>query len=170
MAARAVRPPSRFSRPGADATLALASLAEGRSSPQAAVAAVRADYLDTYQARLRGALEAADEALENGFPSRLAAQAALARGYFGILEQSFRGQRGGPAAAQARNGFDRLLAAALAGDTAKYSRARATVDRRLEGFRAAPLAREEEIRRAGQFQRFLALVPVEYGRGVADGR
>ena len=112
---REFRPPSRFSRPGADATLALASLAEGRSSPQAAVAAVRADYLDTYQARLRGALEAADEALENGFPSRLAAQAALARGYFGILEQSFRGQqrRAGERRRPA-DGFDRLLAAALA--------------------------------------------------------
>ncbi len=167
---REFRPPSRFSRPGADATLALASLADGRSSRQAAVAAVRADYLDTYQALLRGALETADEALKNGFPSRLAAQAALARGYFGILEQSFRGQRGAAAAAQARSSFDRLLGAALARDTAKYSRARATVDRRLEGFRAAPLAKEEEIRRAGQFQRFLALVPVEYGRGVADGR
>ena len=34
------------------------------------------------------------------------------------------------------------------------------------GFRAAPLAPDRAVRRAGQLQRFLALVPVEYGRGV----
>ncbi|MEX2421302.1 MAG: FTR1 family protein, partial [Actinomycetota bacterium] len=33
-----------------------------------------------------------------------------------------------------------------------------------------PLSTEEEQRRAGQFLRFLALVPIEYERGVADGR
>ncbi len=41
---------------------------------------------------------------------------------------------------------------------------------RFATFRATPLSVEEEQRRAGQFQRFLALVPVEYGRGVEDGR
>jgi high-affinity iron transporter len=40
----------------------------------------------------------------------------------------------------------------------------------LEGFRAAPLAPVEEVRRAGQILRFLALVPIEYDRGVEDGR
>ena len=44
------------------------------------------------------------------------------------------------------------------------------IDDGLEGFRAAPLSEEEQLRRAGQLQRFLALVPIEYGRGVDDGR
>ena len=41
---------------------------------------------------------------------------------------------------------------------------------RLEGFRAAPLSAEETLRRAGQLDRFLRLVAIEYGRGVSDGR
>ena len=166
---REFRPPTRFSRPGADATLAVTLFASGRGSRQAALAAVRADYLDTYQARLRSSLEAAGEALERGFFARLAAESALARGYFAVLEPSYRAQRGPAAAGRARAAFDRLAAAALDRDDAAYGEARESVDQALHGFRAAPLAPEEEIRRAGQFLRFLALVPVEYGRGVADG-
>ena len=40
----------------------------------------------------------------------------------------------------------------------------------LEGFRAAPLSEAEMLRRAGQVERFLQLVPIEYGRGVRDGK
>ena len=36
----------------------------------------------------------------------------------------------------------------------------------LIGFRAAPLAPDEQARRAGQLLLYLSLVPVEYGRGV----
>ena len=167
---REFRPPTRFSRPGADATLAVALLADGRGSRKAALAAVRADYLDTYQARLRTSLETAGEALARGFATRVAAESALARGYFAVLEPSYRGQRGAAAAERARTAFDRLAAAALARDATAYGAAREAVEGALDGFRAAPLSREEEIRRAGQFLRFLALVPVEYGRGVADGK
>ena len=57
---REFRKPTRFSRPGADGTLALESLSEGEVTAQAALESIRADLLDTYQARLRAALEAAD--------------------------------------------------------------------------------------------------------------
>jgi high-affinity iron transporter len=167
---REFRPPTRFSRPGADATLAVASLRDGRATGEEALTAVRADYLDTYQARLRGALEAGVEAVERGFASRLAAESALALGYFSILEESFRRQRGTAAADRVGADLDRLVAAARARDFDGAERARADVESALDGFRAAPLSGEEEIRRAGQFLRFLALVPVEYGRGVADGK
>jgi high-affinity iron transporter len=167
---REFRPPTRFSRPGADATLAVASLAAGRGSRRAALAAVRADYLDTYQARLRSALETSDAAAARGFPARVASESALARGYFAVLEPSLRRQRGPAVAARAGAAFDRLVAAALERDPAAHRDARDTVERSLDGFRAAPLSGEEEVRRAGQFLRFLALVPVEYGRGVADGK
>ena len=167
---REFRPPTRFSRPGADATLAVESRVEGRATTTKALAAVRADYLDTYQARLGSALESVGEAAERSFPSRLAAESALARGYFSILEESFGRQRGQEASQEAAAAFDALVAAALAGEDAAVDRAREEIDAALEGFRAAPLAPEEEIRRAGQFLRFLALVPVEYGRGVADGK
>ena len=60
--------------------------------------------------------------------------------------------------------------AARAGDGLADRRAAAAVDGLLEGFRAAPLSEEELLRRAGQLERFLRLVPIEYGRGVSDGR
>ena len=43
------------------------------------------------------------------------------------------------------------------------------IDGLLEEFRAAPLSQDELLRRAGQLDRFLRLVPIEYGRGVTDG-
>ena len=44
------------------------------------------------------------------------------------------------------------------------------IDRALDGFTAAPLTPAESARRAQQLLRFLALVPVEYDRGVKDDR
>jgi high-affinity iron transporter len=167
---REFRAPTRFSRPGADATLAVAALAEGRGTRSDALAAVRADLLDTYQARLLAALQAGDEALEQRFRSGLAAQAALARGYFAILAESFVGQRGADDGRRVEAALDRLVEAALAFRPSAYRQARTEITRELQGFRAAPLSREVAIRRAGQFLRFLTLVPVEYGRGVAGGR
>ena len=167
---REFRKPTRFSRPGADATLALGALAGGTTTPEVALAAVRADLLDTYQARLSASLEAADQAVERGFATRAASEATLAAGYAGILAPAYREQRGAAAAAGLDTAAQALAAAALAGDEAAYEEARASFDEALAGFRAAPLSAEEEERRAGQFLRFLALVPVEYGRGVDDGR
>ena len=46
----------------------------------------------------------------------------------------------------------------------------AVVETNLNNFSAAPLSPAEQSRRAGQLLRFLSLVPVEYGRGVVDGR
>ncbi|KPV51412.1 hypothetical protein SE17_21310, partial [Kouleothrix aurantiaca] len=40
----------------------------------------------------------------------------------------------------------------------------------LLGELVAPLSAADQARRAGQLQRFLALVPVEYGRGVSNGQ
>ena len=167
---REFRKPTRFSRPGADATLALGALAGGTTTPEVALAAVRADLLDTYQARLNASLEAADQAVERGFATRAASEATLAAGYAGILAPAYREQRGAAAAAGLDAAAQALAAAALAGDETAYEEARASLDEALAGFRAAPLSAEEEERRAGQFLRFLALVPVEYGRGVDDGR
>jgi high-affinity iron transporter len=167
---REFRQPTRFSRPGADATLALESLADRRSSPARTVSAVQADLLDTYQARLRAALEEAAAAQTRGHRLRAAGLAALARGYFSILAGAYRAQRGPGATAAAQATFDRLAASALAGNAAVFRTAHAAAEAVLSGFRAAPLSAEEEKRRAGQILRFLALVPVEYGRGVDSGR
>jgi high-affinity iron transporter len=166
---REFRKPTRFTRPGADGTLALQALAEGRLAAGPASAGVRADLLDTYQARLRASLETVSSAGGQGFDISRAGAAALARGYFAMLAGAYAEQRSGADAERASATFAALVTAARNGDDAGVEAAQAAIDSALEGFRAAPLSEEEELRRAGQLQRFLALVPIEYERGVNDG-
>ena len=122
------------------------------------------------RALLRAELDDVKTTGDAGLSVGRAQAAALARGYFAMLEPSFREQRGAPAADEMTAAFDELVAASVAKADERIATATATIDERLLGFRAAPLAESELVRRAGQFQRFLALVPVEYGRGISDGR
>lgn len=138
---REYRPPTRFSRAAADATLAMAALATGRASPAQAAAAVRADLLDTYQGRLRLALEQFAPAARSGFDARAAQAAALARGYWEILADAFAAERGAGARARATAAFDRLTASAGGGGAGAGAQVVA-VTARLEGFRAVPLPAE----------------------------
>ena len=152
---REFRQATRFSRPGADATLALRRWQAGKLSGAEALEAVRNDLFDTYQARLGETLADVAAARGQGFSVRVAESSALAAGYFGILEPSYREQRGTEATAALRRAFARgNLEGIRAG---------------LEGFRAAPLSAEEQQRRAGQLLRFLSLVPIEYSRGIRGG-
>jgi high-affinity iron transporter len=167
---REFRAPTRFTRPGADATLAIRSLSEGRMTRTAAVASTRADLFDTYQSRLRAAVESVGDAGSRGFAAGRAGAAGRARGYFAILADAYARQRGRRAAKAAGRIFERLVAAAEGRDDRGVTRALAEIETHLHGFRAAPLSHEETVRRAGQLQRFLALVPIEYGRGVDEGR
>ncbi len=155
---REFRQATRFSRPDADATLALRRWQQGESQPRA-LAAVRADLLDTYDARLGETLADVAAARAQGFSVRAAEAAALAQGYFGILAPSFEAQRGVAALRQAQTALTGLVQ----GDAV------APVQAALVGFRAAPLSEAEQGRRAGQLLRFLSLVPVEYARGVRGG-
>jgi high-affinity iron transporter len=165
---REFRPPTRFSRAAADATLALDGLADGSIAPRAAAGAVRRDLLDTYDARLRTALTAARDADERSFASTRAEMGALALGYWGILAPAFRAQHGVAETRTVTRTFEALAAAALRGHG--LDKPLASVERTLSAFRAAPLSEDELARRAGQLERFLMLVPIEYGRGVKDGR
>jgi high-affinity iron transporter len=167
---REFRKPTRFTRPGADATLALQALAERRLAADAAAVAVRTDLLDTYQARLRASLEAVTAAAEQNFDVSRAGAAALARGYFAMLAAAYARQSSAAEAAGAESAFDELVAAAQVGDDAGVEVAQAEIETALGGFRAAPLSKEDQLRRAGQLERFLALVPIEYERGVNDGK
>jgi high-affinity iron transporter len=165
---REFRPPTRFSRATADATLALDRLGRGRIRPGGAAAAVRADLLDTYDGRLRASLDLVRQASLADFDARRAEAAASAAGYWSIVRPAFLSQRGAAAAAAASAAFTGLVAETIAGRPGAAQLAR--VQHALEGFRAAPLTDAEQIRRAGQLQRFLELVPIEYGRGVDGGR
>ena len=165
---REFRRATRFARPNTDATLALDALARGATEPRAALRAIHTDLLDTYQARLNAALADLAMADARRFPARRAESAALAKGYFAILAGAFEEQRGAAQRAQADELLEALLASALTGDG--VSAAMAQVTDSLRGFRAAPLSEAEQARRAGQMMRYLRLVPIEYGRGVRDGR
>ena len=150
---REFRTATRFTRPGADATLAVDRLGARTLAPRAARQAVAKDLLDAYQARLRELLADARRGQQRGLPVRRAEAAAQAAGYFEILAPRYTQDRGAAATRSARAAFARRdPAAALAA---------------LEGFTAAPFTAEEAQRRAQQLLRFLSLVPVEYGRGVS---
>jgi high-affinity iron transporter len=166
---REFRTATRFTRPGADATVAVAQLQRRRLTRAAAHGAVAKDLLDAYQARLRELLDDAARGEERDLPVRRAEAAAQAEGYFAILAPRYRQDRGVGAAARAQDAFAHLRASALAGGSA-FATARAAATGALDGFTAAPFTPEEAARRAQQLLRFLALVPVEYGRGVRGRR
>ncbi len=165
---REFRPATRFSRPNADATLAVKGTIQGQVTPADALLAVRADLLDTYQARLNEALSDLENAARNGFAVRRAEHAALAEGYFVILSAAYQEQRGAAALAEARQLFAELRTVAYTGQD--LSLTLASLEAALHNFRAAPLSPKEQAGRAGQLLRYLSLVPVEYGRGVSGGR
>ena len=113
---RDFRTATRFTRPGADATAAVGRLADGKLEPRAARLAVAKDLLDAYQARQRELLKDADAARERGFAAGEAEAAAQAAGYWDILDDRYRQDRGAPAAEAATEAFAELRAAAERGD------------------------------------------------------
>jgi high-affinity iron transporter len=163
---REFRTATRFTRPGADATLAVARLGEGKLDARRAHAAVAKDLLDAYQARLRELLADAARGADRKLPVRRAEAAAQAAGYFEILSARYAQDRGEAAADDARAAYAELRRTALGDDLGAFSAARERAAAAIEGFTAAPFTAEEAARRAQQLLRFLALVPVEYGRGV----
>lgn len=154
LAVREFRVASKLSRLNADATEAIEDLAAGKIKPDAALAAVRSDVLDGYQARFNDSLRELQTSQEQGFHTLAAEQKALAQGYFELLADSYTGQRGEAATRQ--------VEAQLAALPTSLS----TVQNTLQGFRAALLSEREVHGRASQVLRFLSLVPVEYARGV----
>lgn len=166
---REFKPVTRFAHPSAAASVAIASLADGVVPRARAVRSIRSDLLDTYEALLRTSLSDTGDALRAGLPEKAAGAAATARGYWWILRDAFVGQRGARAAARLDRAFDRLVAAARGGEPSPTAAASTAVEDDLLAFRAAPLSRSEQARRAGQLIRYLGLVPVEYDRGVAHG-
>jgi high-affinity iron transporter len=164
---REFRHATRYSRPEADATLALSQLDGSRAAAQNARQAVDAELLGAYQARLHEALADLRSADAQEHVLRRAELAGLAAGYFAILAPAYAEQGGAAALRAAQEPFDALLATAAAGKpVAAQVDAAAAV---LDGFQAAPLSPAQQQRRASQMLRFLKLVPVEYGRGVRNG-
>jgi high-affinity iron transporter len=165
---REFRTATRLTRPGSDGTRALRDLQARGISAGSAAQAVQKDLLDAYQGRQRELLGDAGAAAERGLATRFAEASAQAAAYWPILAPRYAEDRGQAAADALGEEFRALAAAGAAGDDAAYRRARKGIDAGLKNFTAAPLTADESARRAQQLLRFLALVPVEYGRGV-DG-
>jgi high-affinity iron transporter len=166
---REFRIATRFSRPNVGATLAVEGFIAGTVTAEDALQSVRADVLDTYQARMSESLRDLTTADANGFSSRRAELAALAEGYFFILSPAYLEQRGSDSLANAQTAFADLRIVVVE-NPAGLNQKLSAVESNLNNFRAAPLSPAEQSRRAGQLMRFLSLVPVEYARGVVDGR
>jgi high-affinity iron transporter len=166
---REFRVATRFSRPNVGATLAVEGFIAETASIEDALQSVRADVLDTYQARMSEALLDLMTADASGFAIRRAELAALAEGYFLILSPAYLEQRGASSLKDAQVAFTDLRVIAIE-NPQLLSEKLIVVESNLNNFRAAPLSPAEQSRRAGQLLRFLYLVPVEYERGVAEGR
>lgn len=170
MQIRDFRQSTRFTRVGTEGTDALIALEAGELTPEEAVLQVRKDLLDTYQSRLGTNRDEADKAAERNFPERLAETAAIVDGYWQILADEYREQRGPEETAKSNLDFGRFSADAAATDLAAFRASSRRVADDLDGFTAAPFTPEELARRAAQLTRFLDLIPIEYNDGTEDGR
>jgi high-affinity iron transporter len=162
---REFRATTRFSRPNTDATLAVEGFVKGTVTQSDAQLAVRTDLFDTYQALLIETFHDLTTADASGFSIRRAELAALAQGYFRILAPAYEQQRGAGALRTMEADFTELARQALKGGDLTPTLMR--IEAALQTFRAAPLSPEERSHRASQMLRYLDLVSVEYGRGVA---
>jgi high-affinity iron transporter len=152
---REYRQATRFTPPDADATLALENLATRTISSRDALKNIRADVLDAYQSRLNESLSELERHLERGFNTLASENAAFASGYFRILAPFYPTDT----LEVARTTFTKL-------EQNPNLENLKLVRNSLEAWRAAPLSDRERNKRAVQTLRFLALVPVEYARGV----
>ncbi len=160
---------TKFSRPNADATKAVQAFIAGQGKADDTLAAIQNDLLDTYQAQLTSSLANADDARRNGFTLRQAEEVGLAAGYFNILASKYGEQRGADTLRQTTSAFDALAQVTVTNNQNDYETVMDSITTGLKGFRAAPLSREDQARRAGQLIRFVDLVSIEYKRGIRDG-
>lgn len=167
---REFRTPTRYTRPGADATVALGRLEAGKATPAQVRLAVVKDVLDATQGRMRERVDELGRLSERGFAARRAELAAQVAGAWPMLAHRLEAERGADVRAQADRAFADLRAAAVADDDARVDRARATVARVLGSFTAAPLTAGEQARRANQLTKFVSLIAVEYDHGVNGTR
>ncbi len=163
---REFRPTTKFSRPGADATLAIKGMRDGSVTPTDAAAAINADLLDTYQGLLDAALTSAVTAARDGYPISQGQAVGEAAGYWQILAPSFETQRDAATRAQVDATFAALLDAVKSGDSAAFTQHESDAATIVESFRATPMSADEQANRAHQLLLYLSLVSVEYGRGV----
>ncbi len=163
---RDFRQATRYTRPGVDATVALAAVSAGELPPAEAITQIRKDVLDAYQSRLVDYLDEARVEGERGYAPAVAESLAIASGYWRMLAPEYEKQRGRAARRQADSAFAELPAVG-AGKPRQVAAAVSEAEGLLKHFTAAPFTDEEKVRRAQQLIRFVELIPVEYDHGVS---
>ena len=113
-------------------------------------------------AAARAARTTPADGIEQDLPARRAEAAAQAAGYFAILAPRYAEDRGAAAEKQASRGLRRAARGRRRTSPPRSTRP----TRRSRASPPRPFTPEEAARRAQQLLQFLALVPVEYGRGV----
>ena len=167
---REFRTATRYTRPGADATVALRDLERGRLGPAKARLAVLKDLLDATQGKARERIEEIGRLGARGFAAHRAEIAARVAGAWPQLAPRYAAERGDEAAAEADAAMTALRSAALRDDDTAVEDARERAGAVLGSFTAAPFTPGELARRASQLAKFVSLIPVEYGAGVEGTR
>ena len=168
---REFRPPTKLSRPGADATVA--NVAARRRRPLArqgrrGAARRPARHLPVAHARRPRLGRARRSPATSRSAPRSRPRSRRASG--ACSRPSYRAQVGAAPEAALASDLAALTAAARAQRTAEVATLVHSLSERLDAFRAAPLSQHEQLRRASQVRTFTPLVSVEYGRGVTNGR
>ena len=169
---REFRPPTRFSRAAADATLALDRLAERRLGARAAAAAVRdrpARHVRRPAALRRSTSVRRGDRLRlrraRAEPRRLGGRRLLAH----RCARPTVAQRGrAPPPREPTRSSPALVREASAGTATALARPASRARSRASAPRRSPT--RSSCGAPASSQRFTELVPIEYGRGVRDGR
>lgn len=163
-----IREYARASRDTA-ASIAMREALGGRLAAAEARQVIERELLGIYAGELRRAIAQARTDLAEGYEVQLSGAIARAQGLYCLLADNIAIRIGrGPATAIADT-LTRLDGAKLPG-AATLDALLAELEDRLISYAPARLSTEELDRRVGLLSRFLSLVPLEYGKGVRDGK
>lgn len=162
-----IREYARTSRDTA-ASIAMREVLAGRMAPGDARSVIETELLGVYAGELRKAVAEARGHLAAGYGVQLAGALARAGGLHALLSESLAARLGTQEANRIAEAFARLDGPDRpqgAGLDALLVR----IETLLATYAPASLSPEERDRRVRLLARFVALVPVEYGKGVRDG-
>ena len=159
-----IREYARTSRDTA-ASIAMREVRAGRMAPDEARSVIETELLGVYAGELRKAVTEARGHRAAGYAVQLAGSLARAAGLHALLPESLAARLGPQKAGEIAGAFAGL------GDpqTPDLDATLARIETLLATYAPVSLSPTERDRRVQLLVRFLALVPVEYDKGVRDG-
>jgi high-affinity iron transporter len=159
-----IREYARTSRDTA-ASIAMREVRTGRMAPNEARGVIQTELLGVYAGELRKAVAEARDHRAAGYEVQLAGSLARAAGLHALLSESLAARLGAQKAGEITEAFTRLGDPQAPDLDATLVR----IEALLATYAPASLSPDERDRRVQLLARFLALVPVEYEKGVRDG-